>query len=1767
MCIFAAFKVNKDKPHLFINILLTNSHINMRKNLLNLCMTALLSVVSTAAWALSEVDGVYQIGTAEDLKAFAELVNGDNPYACAVLTADIDKGTDNTQIGRDGQDFQGVFDGAGHTITYNMTFTANGAGLFRNVGVHALIQNLKVQGTLNSNSSFAGGVAGWSSGRIRGCYVDVTINSSKEGDATDGGLIGIAYRGSVIENCLAKIQILGESTTNCGGVVGWANEKINVANCLIVSDGSNFKYTDASNGHSCNIARNEGNLPIVNLETYNANPYSNRPAGANYNNYVTVNWGTCNATTVVPLADLADGKVCYQLNNDQSKINWVQKLGEGGDPFPVPVAFGSLENQVYASGATGCNGTSTEELTYGNTPTNIINTAHTFDKYGICTTCGCFNFSGFDEYDMTDASVILKTADDIYLAEGWNRIGDGFKLNMKMANDITLEAPTGQLIFNNSNWVDGNFNGQGHALTYTISEVRENEASFIPQHTGIFENVILHGSISTANQYAGSISGRGRQTIVRNVFSDVTINTTKTGDNTTGGLFGIAYNGKTVDNCIFAGSVNGVEGTQCIAGFCGWADGTTTFNNCAFLGTLNNAGGDSHTISRQPSKVTSNNVYSLNEYNNTDAGKYVTTTPAAVESGELAFLLNGSEGGIERFYQVIGTDLMPTPIAKEGGLVYAVASEYRCDGLPLGDDVTYSNTASGVIPPHEFEDGICKNCGNAEVDADGYVKIVSPQTLVKFAELVNGGQTGIKARMYNDIDMNGVAYTPAGNQGSLFVGEFDGQGHTISNLTISGGDYTGLIGVIGGGAVVKNFVLDSTCSISGNAFCGIVGGTNGSGNVYLTNLGNEGNVTGTAQNVCGILGVDMGGSATLFITNCYVTGAIKGARESATICGWSNGSSKVENCWSIASLEGIYGDGSLTRGGTAVINCYEINSVGKQGNVNKVTAEEVASGALCFKVGDAFGQKVGVDAHPVFSDDKVYAWGNIYNNVNPSAFNIETAQGNADCILPAIKWGGNYSAYTWVANSGQNYDAAQYNKVFGTPEKDAADKDWFAPSYVMNGDWTYGNGVLPNSWCDNDIMGDVYAVRYFTVEGDIPSTLYMPAPHDDAPCEYYINGVKVWGETDGWYEDEVVRLTNEQKALIKTDGKTVNVFAFHVHQNWGGRYADGGLYTAGDPVNAFKSSVEALDATIALAEAQGIDAEVVEFAKAKSNYRGGMSTGLAQIRKARRLAADARTETFAGTAPADGMIAYIYNVGAKMFLAGGNNWGTHASLSHMGAKCVLHANTSGENRYSIQTNLPNGRRGAADGLGHNGYVDCGYGDDFTTSEGWAWTFEALADGSYHIINSSNSGANIYLGMTDDERLAVDTDKAGADNPFNMWLLVTPEEFEALAADATEAAPVDLGHLIHQATFSANDFDGDEKSAANAELSDSKWERNAGGIYGWEWESEMNRSDYMYEAWNTAAVGKVYLKQVVENLPAGKYTVSMSGYYRDGNFESADEGNVRKLAYLYAGTEDNCVALQNIVEGSGNYPGYGRGGASGIVIPDNCPDAARFFQVGTYTNTIEAVVGADGKLEIGVYRDAEDVKDGDWITADNWRLYYKGNPVEVTVTDAGYATFMAPGNITTIPEGVKAFAAQVKNDYVHLEPVTAIPAGEAVVLKAAEGAYTMYANAKSAELGTSNDLKAATEEVTADGTQYILAKQDETAGFAKATPDTKIPAGKGYLVITGADVKPFYPFTDDATGIKGLEIANESGLIYNLAGQRVSKAQKGINIINGKKVLK
>ena len=70
----------------------------------------------------------------------------------------------------------------------------------------------------------------------------------------------------------------------------------------------------------------------------------------------------------------------------------------------------------------------------------------------------------------------------------------------------------------------------------------------------------------------------------------------------------------------------------------------------------------------------------------------------------------------------------------------------------------------------------------------------------------------------------------------------------------------------------------------------------------------------------------------------------------------------------------------------------------------------------------------------------------------------------------------------------------------------------------------------------------------------------------------------------------------------------------------------------------------------------------------------------------------------------------------------------------------------------------------------------------------------------------------------------------------------------------------------------------------------------------------------------------------------------------------------------------------------------------------------------------------------------------------------------------------------------------------------------------------------------------------------------------------VPANRAYLPINlgSGEVKAFTLFFDDtATGIRSIDngqLIMDNSEIYNLAGQKMNRLQKGVNIVNGKKVM-
>lgn len=570
-----------------------------------------------------------------------------------------------------------------------------------------------------------------------------------------------------------------------------------------------------------------------------------------------------------------------------------------------------------------------------------------------------------------------------------------------------------------------------------------------------------------------------------------------------------------------------------------------------------------------------------------------------------------------------------------------------------------------------------------------------------------------------------------------------------------------------------------------------------------------------------------------------------------------------------------------------------------------------------------------------------------------------------------------------------------------------------------------------------------------------------------------------------------------------------------------------------------------------------------------------LTTSLTKLRITRRIQMGGNHDysSVPSVEPADGVEAYIYNVGAGLYLAGGNDWGTHASLNYASRSMVLVANTSKANCFDIRTNLPNGIRGVNDWLGHNGYVDCG--GHTANQVNWGWVFEPVGDGSYRIINAQNTGTNIYFGMTEDARLQVDTDKSGPDNPYNHWKLITKAQLDVLMAQATPEVPADATYYIHQSTFSQNDFDGNDKAAANADLNDSPWEPTVGSI--WNWKQNNAGGDYIFEMWNTGeqTAGPVTLTQALTGMKPGKYVVSATGFYRDGNFDNAVAvaDYPEKWAYLTANTESTLFPA--ITDEANMLPGEGRTSGDGLLtFPDGGYAAAKYFQAGLYRTELPVTVGADGMLTIGVSKErTTPITTEDWVVVDNFRLTYFGpTSTQVTVGPALYATYVAPYNLDFTGNTVKAYSAQVQTYGVHLEPATAIKKGEPVVLYApTEGTYDVSVATAEPSALVGNELVYSPTDVVADGTQYVLAMPtDNPVGFYQAETTSTIFANKAYLVISSGAAKAFYPIInadDETTGINSIDLVDlNKAKIYNLQGQKIASPVKGVNIINGQKVV-
>ena len=378
------------------------------------------------------------------------------------------------------------------------------------------------------------------------------------------------------------------------------------------------------------------------------------------------------------------------------------------------------------------------------------------------------------------------------------------------------------------------------------------------------------------------------------------------------------------------------------------------------------------------------------------AGTYVSTMidcygdmPAdAFASGEVTFRLNGGLTENIWWFQTIGEDNLPTWDSTRG-TVFA-QGEFNCDGSAKEGEITYTNTPNEVvIPDHVYEYGICVNCGNEmpgfmTPDADGFYHIQWYTQLLKFAEMVNGGQTTIKAKLDADIDLTpvenfipiGLYSDEAGMVNHSYSGIFDGQNHVIYNLKVTRDD-TREVGFFSRtfSATIKNLGIVNAEMVS------------------------------NASVRTGVLGGEIHVST---VTNCFTAGDLLLATTDEQMGGISGeaASSTLNNCWSTY-------EGPLAAGASAMNNCFADCS------------EIAASGELCYTLnGNTFlsptwYQNIGEDTCPTW--DKTHA--RVYQLPDGSYASMTEENFTSfrdDVVLAELDWS---SEYPYTSALQEDYEA------------------------------------------------------------------------------------------------------------------------------------------------------------------------------------------------------------------------------------------------------------------------------------------------------------------------------------------------------------------------------------------------------------------------------------------------------------------------------------------------------------------------------------------------------------------------------------------------------------------------------------------------------------------------------------------------------------------------------------------------------------------------
>ena len=570
---------------------------------------------------------------------------------------------------------------------------------------------------------------------------------------------------------------------------------------------------------------------------------------------------------------------------------------------------------------------------------------------------------------------------------------------------------------------------------------------------------------------------------------------------------------------------------------------------------------------------------------------------------------------------------------------------------------------------------------------------------------------------------------------------------------------------------------------------------------------------------------------------------------------------------------------------------------------------------------------------------------------------------------------------------------------------------------------------------------------------------------------------------------------------------------------------------------------------------------------------------------------------FTGTTVAEGDF-YLYNVESGLWLQNNdsrtNFWHTLGDLGTRGLDFTLTANGEG---YYICGKLTTNNTGATINRS-NMYLDTNASD--------VWTFEPITvagvtnaykiySGDYVLccnkttanfpaynLFSKGGGEQYYLASA-----------ANPDEEHAVWQIITKAERMTALGSATADSPADASWLVPSADFVNND--------ARYDL----WTKNYDGDFerGGDVAGDLGRGSMII-----SSIGSTYAEMytTLTDLPDGKYTLQLQGFYRDGSHDEAgskhdgDEEMLRAV-FFANDVQQNVMSICDNTPAAklGNYYAW-QSGNYWVPKDSDKPSAQRCLQLGMrdgygYVNDPIEVIVRDGQLTIGVKKGSK--SNDDWLVFDNFKLTYYG-PVTYQTTQEninltnGYATYCSDRDMQVTTTGADAYKVSATSEAdgttnAVLTKIDYIPAYTGVIIF---GEGLTAATLESVETITTpvdvsdNLLRSSivAHQLMAEefyGNQqlynYTLGVSGNNVSFKHSSGYGKLAAGRAYLqtpvnvIADGGGAKIMLTF-EDATGIdilKNEQLDKTSDAVYDLQGRRMTGILKqGIYIVNGKKYI-